>query len=367
MRRPGERKIVVLADGGFEINEAKTAVGVMRYAQDRTLAVVDRTHAGKTAADVVGIGSDVPIVATLGEALALAPDADTLLLGTAPRGGGLPEAWRAQIVEAMRAGLHVVSGLHYFLADDPALSAVAREAGVEIWDVRRAPETHRVADTRAHDLPATVVLTVGSDCNVGKMSTSLELDAAARRRGRRSIFVPTGQTGILIAGWGIAIDEVISDFTAGAAEDLVMEAARDCSQPGDYIFVEGQGSLVHPGYSGVTLSLVHGSAPDAMILCHQATRAQIRRYTLPIPPLSYLVKLYEEVTAPIKPARVIGVALNTFGMADDDARAAVDRAAQETSLPATDPVRYGVDGLLDAVDAFTRTMPPKGKGAERPH
>ncbi|CAA9270233.1 MAG: Protein often near L-alanine-DL-glutamate epimerase (cell wall recycling) [uncultured Chloroflexi bacterium] len=360
MRPRGERKIVVMADGGFDLNEAKTAVGVMRYGRDRVLAVVDRTQAGKMASEVVGVGTDVPIVGSVREALAAGEGANTLLLGTAPRGGVLPDSWRAQIVEAMRAGLDVINGLHAFLSEDPELGAAAREAGVEIWDVRRAPETHSVADTRAHRLPATVVLAVGSDCNVGKMSTMLEIDTAARARGRRASFVPTGQTGILIAGWGVALDEVISDFAAGAAEDLVMEAAKEASSAGDLILVEGQGSLVHPGYSGVTLSLMHGSAPDAMILCHQAGRTAIRRYTLPIPPLKELVQLYEYITQPVKPAKVIGVALNTFGMAEDDARAAVERATQETGLPATDPVRYGVEALLDAIERFSTTMPTKG-------
>jgi len=226
--------------------------------------------------------------------------------------------------------------------------------------VRRVPEGHRVADTRAHAIPATVVLTVGSDCNVGKMSTALELDATARRRGRRSAFVPTGQTGIMIAGWGVSIDEVISDFTAGASEDLVMEAAQECKSAGDVIFVEGQGSLVHPGYSGVTLSLLHGSAPDALILCHQPTRETVRRYTVPIPSLDRLIELHESITAPIKPAKVIGIALNTFGLDEGAARAAVDRAKGETGLAATDPVRYGVDRLMDAVDTFISQQPPKG-------
>ncbi|NBX47843.1 MAG: DUF1611 domain-containing protein, partial [Chloroflexi bacterium] len=221
-------------------------------------------------------------------------------------------------------------------------------------DARRAPDSHRVADTRAHALPATVVLTVGSDCNVGKMSTALEIDAMLRRRGRTSVFVPTGQTGIMIAGWGVSIDEVISDFTAGASEDLVMEAAKTASTSRDIILVEGQGSLVHPGYSGVTLSLIHGSAPDALILCHQSSRSQIRRYTLPIPSLSDLVALHRAVTAPVKAAPVLAISLNTFGMSEEDANAAVRRATAETGLPATDPVRYGPGVLADAIEAFSR-------------
>jgi uncharacterized NAD-dependent epimerase/dehydratase family protein len=359
MRPPGERKIIAMADGAFDLLEAKTAVGVIRYGRDQVVAVVDHTKAGKMAAEIVGVGDNVPIVASVRHALEIAPDANTLLLGTAPRGGILPDAWRSQIIEAMQAGLDVMSGLHYFLSDDPVLSEAARKAGVDLWDVRRPPETHRVADTRAHHLPATVVLTVGSDCNVGKMTTTLELDLEARRRGYTSCFVATGQTGIMIAGWGIAVDAVISDFTAGAAEDLVMEAAKECSRAGDIIWVEGQGSLVHPGYSGVTLSLIHGSAPDALILCHQATRTHIRRYTVPIPPLAKLVEMHEYITAPIKPAKVVGIALNTFGLSNQEACAALERAAAETGLPATDPVRFGAGPLMDAVEGFMKTMLPK--------
>ena len=354
MRPRGERQIIVLADGGFDLLEAKTAVGVIRYGIDRVVAVVDQTHAGKHASDVVGIGTDIPIVTTVGDALEIAPTSNTLLLGTAPRGGILPASWRVQIVQAMRAGLDVINGLHAFLNDDDELAPIAAECGVTIWDARRAPDSHRVADTRAHALPATVILTVGSDCNVGKMSTALEIDAMLRRRGRTSVFVPTGQTGIMIAGWGVSIDEVISDFTAGAAEDLVMEAATAASTSSDIILVEGQGSLVHPGYSGVTLSLIHGSAPDALILCHQSLRTQIRRYTLPIPSLSDLVALHRAVTAPVKAAPVIAISLNTFGMSEEDAQAAVGRATAETGLPATDPVRYGPGVLADAIEAFSR-------------
>ena len=354
MRPRGERRIIALADGGFDLLEAKTAVGVIRYAIDPVVAVVDQAHAGKRASDVIGVGDLIPVVASVGDALALHPDANTLLLGTAPRGGVLPASWRAQIVQAMRAGLDVINGLHAFLSDDAELAPVAAAAGVTIWDARRVPDAHRVADTRAHALPATVILTVGSDCNVGKMSTALEVDALLRKRERTSVFVPTGQTGIMIAGWGASIDEVISDFTAGAAEDLVMVAAKVAAAADDFILVEGQGSLVHPGYSGVTLSLIHGSAPDALILCHQATRTQIRRYTLPIPSYADLISIHRALTAPVKPAPVIAISLNTHGMSDADARAAVARATAETGLPATDPIRFGPEALADAVEAFGR-------------
>ncbi len=347
MRPIGERRIAVLAEGGFDLLEAKTAVGVIRYGRDAVVAVVDSRYTGRTASDIVGVGDDVPIVESVAAALAYKPN--TLLLGTAPRGGVLPAPWRRQVAHAMREGLDVINGLHHFLEADEELAGVARSCGVDLWDVRRVPDEHRVADTRAHRLDATIVLTVGSDCNVGKMSASLELDAAAHRAGHRSTFVATGQTGIIIAGWGVAIDRVISDFAAGASEDLVMQGAE---QGGDLLFVEGQGSLVHPGYSGVTLSLIHGSAPDAMILCHQVGRTTIRRYTLPVPPLHDLVQLHEHATAHVKPSCVIGIALNTFGLDEAAAQEALAAASAETGLPATDPVRYDAQPLLAAVETL---------------
>ena len=330
-----------MADGGFDLNEAKTAVGVMRYGRDTTLAVIDSTNAGRMAAEIVGVGPRRPHRLYHPGS----PRQDVRRKHPPPRHRPPrrhPPGYLARpdrLRHALRPGRHQWPPRLPLRRSE--LGPIARAAAVDVWDVRRVPETHRVADTRAHTLPATVVLAIGSDCNVGKMSTMLEIDALARERGRKSSFVPTGQTGILIAGWGVALDEVISDFTAGAAEDLVMEAAQECSARGDLILVEGQGSLVHPGYSGVTLSLVHGSAPDAMILCHQATRTQIRRYTLPIPPLSSLLQLYEGITAPIKPAKVVAVSLNTYGMTEADARAALAAATKDTGLPATDPIRFG--------------------------
>ncbi len=194
---------------------------------------------------------------------------------------------------------------------------------------------------------AKVVLTVGSDCAIGKMTVSLELDRAARERGIASEFVPTGQTGIAIAGWGIAVDAVISDFTAGATERLVLEGVE---RGGELLFVEGQGSLIHPAYSGVTLGLVHGAAPHAFVLCHLAGQTEIEGYPgQPLLPLPELVELYERISLPARKASVGAIALNTRDLGDDEARAAVAAAEAETGLPADDPVRFGPEKLLDAV------------------
>ena len=191
------------------------------------------------------------------------------------------------------------------------------------------------------------VLTVGSDCAIGKMTVSLELDRAARARGIASRFVPTGQTGIAIAGWGIGVDAVVADFIAGAAEQLVVEGR---ARGGDVLFVEGQGSLSHPAYSGVTLGLMHGSAPHAYVLCHQAGATEVEGFPgHPLLPLPELVELHERISLPARPARVAAVALNTRDLSDDAARAAIARAEVETGLVADDPVRFGADRLLDAV------------------
>jgi uncharacterized NAD-dependent epimerase/dehydratase family protein len=195
---------------------------------------------------------------------------------------------------------------------------------------------------------STIVLSVGSDCAIGKMTMALELDLEARRRGIKSIFVPTGQTGIAIAGWGISVDAVVADFIAGAAERLVVEGA---ARGGELLWVEGQGSILHPVYSGVTLGLFHGSAPHLLLLCHEAGRTEIEGVgggPHPIPPLKELVELHERLSLPAQPARVAAIALNTRSLSEADARAAIAAAEEETGLPTDDPVRFGAGKLLAA-------------------
>src|SRR6185437_9726951 len=207
--------------------------------------------------------------------------------------------------------------------------------GVRILDARKPPAHLPIADGRAAEVSALTVLAVGSDCNVGKMTAQLQLRGALVKRGHRTRFVATGQTGIFIEGWGIAVDAVVADFIAGAAEQLVLQGAEDA----DIVLVEGQGSLIHPGYSAVTLGLLHGSCPDAMILCHQATREFIGDYRqaswLKIPALSHYVRWYEAIGSAVHPTKVIGICLNTYDMTEVEARAACEHAAKETGLPAT--------------------------------
>lgn len=339
----GPRRFAVLVEGALGVLDAKTAVALLRYAPEAVAALIDTAGAGRTAGEVLGFGGRVPIVATLGEAMATRPDA--LLVGIAPVGGRLPQAWRAVLLDALERGLDVWAGLHSFLADDPELVERARARGCRLIDLRAVPAELPVAQARVKGVAAHVVLTVGSDCNVGKMTAAWELHRALLAQGVRSAFVATGQTGILLAGRGLAVDRVVADFVAGAAEALVLDAARGH----DVVVVEGQGSLVHPGYAGVTLALLHGALPQTLILCHQATRTHIRQGDVPIPPLSDLVRRYEDALAPIRPGRVVAVALNTFDLGPGEARRAVDAAAGATGLPAQDPVRDGAGALAGAV------------------
>jgi uncharacterized NAD-dependent epimerase/dehydratase family protein len=340
-------RFLILADGEFGPLTSKTANSVIRYLPERIVAVVDRINAGRSVQQVLGFGGAIPVVATMAEGLARRPDA--VLIGIAPVGGKLPEEWRQWLLEAIDLGCHLWSGLHTFLADDVALAQRAKERGVEIHDLRRPPAHLPVASGKAKAVEPFVILTVGTDCNVGKMTSQLQITRSLNDRGLRTRFVATGQTGIMIEGWGIAVDAVVADFIAGAAEWLVLEGSKNA----DIVLVEGQGSLNHPGYSGVTCGLLHGSCPDALILCHQATREYIGDYRqaawLQIPPLSEYVRLYETVAGFVHPTRTVAISLNTYDMTEAAARAACEAATRETGLPCTDPVRFDPAPLVEAV------------------
>ena len=340
-------KFLILADGDFSPMTSKTANAVIRYRPERVVGVVDREHAGQTVQEILGFGGTTPIVASMQAGLALG--FDVLLIGIAPQGGRLPEEWRGWILEAIEAGKEVWSGLHTFLGDDPAFSVAAAKRGVKLLDIRKPPKDLPVATGLAKDVAPFVILTVGTDCNVGKMTAQLQLVDKLNARGVKTRFVATGQTGIMIEGWGIGVDAVVADFIAGAAEQLVLEGAKGA----DIVLVEGQGSINHPGYSGVTLGLLHGSCPDALLLCHQSSREYIGDYRqaswVKIPPLSTYVRWYEEIGGMVHPTKTIGICLNTYDLDDAAAKKACADAERETELPASDPVRYDPDKLVDAI------------------
>ena len=343
-------RFLILAEGAFNPVRSKTANACIRYTPDRVAAVLDSTQRGKTAQQVLGFGGAIPVVGSVDEGLAHRPNA--LLIGIAPQGGQLPPEWRGIIRRVLDDGLDVWSGLHTLLGDDPEFTAHATSSGATIHDLRRPPRDLEVARGRVRDVAATVVLTVGTDCNIGKMTAALQLLDGLRAKGHRVAFAGTGQTGILVDGRGISVDAVIADFVAGAAERLVLDAARDA----DIVLVEGQGSIIHPSYSGVTYGLLHGALPHAQVMCAQPSRTAIRHNEwMAIPPLPEFIRLHERVV--LRPAPVIAVALNTYDMDDAAARAAVERTARDTGLPTTDPVRFDPAPVVDAIDAFHRTRP----------
>ena len=332
-------RYLLLAEGfSGDPHYGKTMRGVLRYRREDVVAILDSTRAGET-------DEGVPVVESVADALPLGPT--TALVGVATQGGRFPPEWIAVLRACVEHGLDIENGLHVFLTDDSVLAESAAERGVELRDLCKPPAGLNVPTGANLALGARIVLTVGSDCAIGKMTVSLELDRETRRRGLKSVFVPTGQTGIAIAGWGISVDAVVSDFTAGAAEQLVVEGA---SRGGELLWVEGQGALLHPAYSGVTLGLIHGSAPHAFVLCHLAGSTEIEGYPgHPLGTLPELVELHERIALRARPARVAAIALNTRHLDERAARAAIAAASRETGLPADDPVRFGAGGLADAV------------------
>jgi uncharacterized NAD-dependent epimerase/dehydratase family protein len=334
-----KRYLVLAEERSADPHYGKTARGIIRYGRHPVVAILDSTRAGETE-------QGIPIVGAVNDALSFNPT--TAVVGVATQGGRFPPAWRELLKSCIAKGLDVESGLHEFISEDPELSELARRHGVELRDLRRPPDGLSVPTGANLELDVTIVLTVGSDCAIGKKTVAVELDLEAGRRGLDSVFVPTGQTGIAIAGWGIAVDAVVADFLAGAAERLVVEGAE---RGGKVLFVEGQGSIVHPMYSGVTLGLVHGCAPHALVLCHLAGATEIEGCPgHPIPPLAELVELYERISLPRRPAKVVCIALNTAPIEDDDAaREAIAAVESDTGLTTDDPVRFGAARLLDSV------------------
>ncbi len=344
--------IVLLQHRGLDNLSGKTGLAMLRYRPGPIVAVVDPAHPGADLGAVTGIDRPVPVVGSLAEALPFAPA--VAVVGLAPSGGRLPEDMAADVAAALGAGLSLASGLHSRLGDDPALAALVHP-GRWIWDLRREPPDLAVAAARAAGLPGRRLLAVGTDMSVGKMSTCLELHAAARRRGLDARFVATGQAGILISGSGVALDAVRVDYAAGAVEAAVLAAAADAG-PETLVLVEGQGSLCHPG-SSATLPLIRGSQPTALLLVHRAGQRTIQRLEgVPLPPLGQLIAALEALAALARPAdpalsppRVEAIALNTAHLDGPAAAAALAATAEETGLPCFDPVRQGGEPLLDGL------------------
>jgi uncharacterized NAD-dependent epimerase/dehydratase family protein len=337
------RRTLLLADGEFSTFGAKTAVCYLRYRPDDVVAVVDAQQAGSVVQDALGFGGAIPIVASVADAAAFRPQ--LAVVGVAPRGGRLDARLRRHVMDCVTSGIDIVSGLHDFLDEDSAIAEAAASAGARLWDVRRVPSAQVVGSGDGCTTGARTIMVVGSDCNVGKMTATVELYNEARSRGVNAAWAATGQTGMMLRGRGIAVDRVVSDFVSGATEALVNEEGVGA----DIVFVEGQGSIVHPGYAAVTLGLLYGAMPDCMVMVHAATRERIGDTDFTMPPLPALVDMHEKAMSPFKISPVVAVALNTAGLADGAAHDMINETAGATGLPVSDPVRFGSSTLVDAV------------------
>ena len=341
-----DRKYVILTQGHTHPTPAKLAAALLRYQPHQVVALIDSGRAGNDTFALMQTGKGIPIVATLQDSLDLHPNA--LVLGITPAGGQIPPEWKTIIREAIQAGLDIYSGMHTFLNDDPEIKSQARAAGVTLYDLRRPPEIMNVNQCRAATVHAFRVHTVGSDCNCGKKVATLEIHKALQSRGYDSEFIATGQSGMLVSGKGVVLDRVPGDFIAGVADQLAWENRHH-----EFLLIEGQGALTHPLYSGVTLGMLHGFAPQALILCHQPDRAIMRGSVLtPVPPLLTLIELYTKITVPVFPCKIVGIALNLMACSDSEARDKVLQTEFETGLPVTDVLRFGPDKLVKALLDF---------------
>lgn len=334
------RRLIILTEGHTEPVTGKTATCVVRYRPEEVVALLDSTQAGNRAQDLLGVGGDIPVVASLEQA----PEANTLMLGIAPSGGKIPPPWRAVILAAIDRGMDVISGLHDFLIADPEFSAAAVRRGVQLIDVRKNNERDVAAHRNIRE-ECLRIHTVGQDCSVGKMLVALELSNAMKSRGFKSKFIATGQTGIMVEGDGCAIDCVVADFLSGAVEKLIL-----AHQHHDVLFIEGQGSISHPRYSAVTLGLLHGCMPHGMILCYEVGRKTVYGMDfVPLKSLAVMREAYEAMANLMRPSKVVGVAMNSRKVSAEEAERERERVRSELGLPVCDVIRHGPDELLAAI------------------
>ncbi|TWT78430.1 hypothetical protein Pla123a_12220 [Posidoniimonas polymericola] len=336
-----EESIVLLTDGAASLLAAKTATSILRYRGENVVAVLDRSRAGQTTDQAFGVGGDTPIVAALSDV----PDATTLTIGIAPPGGRVPEDWRAILIEAAGRGMKLVSGLHDFLSNDPEIAAAAEKSGSVIYDVRRNNERDlaKAKDLRDDCLR---ILTVGQDCSIGKMLTALELIKGLTARDVDAKFIATGQTGIMIEGDGCPVDCVVSDFVNGAVEKQIL-----ANQHHEVLIVEGQATISHPAYSCVSAGLLHGSTPHGMIMVYEVGRENVHGVEhVPLQPLPKLIEAHEMLAGLRMPSKVIGIAMNSRRVSEEEAAVERERMRGELGLPIADPLRHGVDELVDAIE-----------------
>jgi len=341
--RSVNRRMVLLTDGHSDPVTAKTASCLLRFCPDEVVAVLDRNASVGNAEDLLGVGGAIPVVKSLDQV----PQAHSLVIGIAPPGGKIPASWRPLVIHAIQRGMTIYSGLHDYLIHDPEFVEQATIHHADLVDVRRNRESE-VASAQGLNQSCLRLHTVGQDCGVGKMLVSVELSRSLQQAGLAAKFIATGQTGILVEGDGCPVDSVVSDFVSGAVEKMILQ-----HQHNEVLVVEGQGSLAHPRYSAVTLGLLHGCSPQAMILCYEAGRKSFNGLShIALPGLVKMRSICESMASLFQPSQVIAVAMNSRNLNSRDAESERERVRQELGLPVCDVVRHGPDDLVEAVIAF---------------
>ena len=343
-------RMVLLAEGRLSSIGVRMVIASLLYIPERVVAVIDSTKERGTASEAVGFGGDTPIVHSIEEAMAFNPD--SLLIGITPLGGQLPESWRRITREAAASGLHIISGLKAPLSQDPELAGIARMNNAQVFDLLAVSNTHQIrAQGSWRRRRAKTVLTVGTDSNTGKMTTALLMHREMQRRGINSTLIGTGPTGILISGRGIAVEALTTDFLAGALE---FEVDRAVDEGFEYVIVEGQSAITNCGTSAIALGLLHGVMPDALVLCHQPSR-EVDGFGLPLPALGEAVALHEALIGVFKPAKVVGIGLNSMDLNREELRVVSEKIRSESGLPAVDPLRETPAVLVDSVLRYFET------------
>lgn len=342
-----DHNIALFMQDSLGSENGKMGYGIMRYSANPIVCVIDSTQAGQSVRQACGLPFDVPVVANIAEAEAL--NANVIITGTAPSGGRIPKDWLPPLHEALDAGMSLVNGLHDSLSQ---LLNVELSESQFIWDIRRPQFTPPIASGLAGDQKNLRILMIGTDMAIGKMTAGLELYRWSQQQSLSSAFVATGQVGISITGTGIPLDSFKVDHACGAVETAVLQKADK-----DLIFIEGQGSLLHPG-SSATLSLMRGSCANRFILCHRAGMDWIEtgddNRRIQVPPLQDFIKLNEQVASvygSLTTPKTVGIALNTSHLNDAKARAEITRLENELGLPVQDLVRYGAEKLGNALIA----------------
>jgi uncharacterized NAD-dependent epimerase/dehydratase family protein len=344
MLKHNSERMVLLAEGRLSSIGLRMVIAALLYIPDRIVAVIDSTKEHGSTQEVIGFGGDTPIVHSIEEALKFKPD--SLLIGITPMGGQLPESWKHIIRSALDSGLHIVSGLKQPLRNDAELAPIAEEKGLRIHDLHQVSKSHLIrAQGSWRRRAVNTILTVGTDSNTGKMTTALMLHREMLKRGMNAALVGTGPTGILISGRGVSVEDIPADFINGAIE---FEIDRAANEGYEYVIIEGQGALSNCGNSPIALGLMHGSMPDAMILCHQPSR-ETDGYGLPLPDIAETISLHERMIRVFKKADVIAIGLNSMDLNKGDYRQAIDEMERSTGLPSIDALRESAAPLVDVV------------------